>query len=170
MALSTLTCLAVVFTIFILLQEGFSLPVSGQSENAVNSAPKRIRTKRCSCNNWNDKECIYFCHLDIIWVNTPSKITPYGLGSPLSRRRRSTERCQCANPNDLTCSSYCHTSSEDPNLVIVSPLENHSDNKDRTSNDLLTSIRRVVKANLLAAKRSSSPRKKPLRASIPNAG
>lgn len=29
------------------------------------------RTKRCSCNSWLDKECIYFCHLDIIWVNTP---------------------------------------------------------------------------------------------------
>lgn len=30
-----------------------------------------LRTKRCSCNSWLDKECIYFCHLDIIWVNTP---------------------------------------------------------------------------------------------------
>lgn len=29
------------------------------------------RSKRCSCNSWLDKECIYFCHLDIIWVNTP---------------------------------------------------------------------------------------------------
>ncbi|XP_038017056.1 endothelin-2 isoform X2 [Motacilla alba alba] len=31
----------------------------------------RPRSKRCSCNSWLDKECIYFCHLDIIWVNTP---------------------------------------------------------------------------------------------------
>lgn len=33
--------------------------------------PAAPRTKRCSCNSWLDKECIYFCHLDIIWVNTP---------------------------------------------------------------------------------------------------
>lgn len=32
---------------------------------------QHVRTKRCSCNSWDDKECIYFCHLDIIWVNTP---------------------------------------------------------------------------------------------------
>ncbi|KAF3833609.1 hypothetical protein F7725_024813 [Dissostichus mawsoni] len=35
-----------------------------------------VRTKRCSCNSWDDKECIYFCHLDIIWVNTPSSEKP----------------------------------------------------------------------------------------------
>ncbi|NWT60431.1 EDN2 protein, partial [Erythrocercus mccallii] len=32
------------------------------------------RSKRCSCNSWLDKECIYFCHLDIIWVNTPGAV------------------------------------------------------------------------------------------------
>lgn len=30
-----------------------------------------LRTKRCSCATFLDKECVYFCHLDIIWVNTP---------------------------------------------------------------------------------------------------
>lgn len=109
--------------------------------------PHHVRTKRCSCNSWDDKECIYFCHLDIIWVNTPrwdcraklyirqdtltalcahlfidarfppkshlvipySKLLPYGLGSPLSRRRRrrSADRCECLNPADRTCSSFC---------------------------------------------------------------
>lgn len=34
-------------------------------------AAAHLRAKRCSCNSWLDKECIYFCHLDIIWVNTP---------------------------------------------------------------------------------------------------
>lgn len=29
------------------------------------------RSKRCSCSSLMDKECVYFCHLDIIWVNTP---------------------------------------------------------------------------------------------------
>uniref|UniRef100_A0A3B4BPP4 Endothelin-like toxin domain-containing protein n=1 Tax=Pygocentrus nattereri TaxID=42514 RepID=A0A3B4BPP4_PYGNA len=86
---------------------GSGAPISQTSGSS--SVAKRVRTKRCSCNNWMDKECIYFCHLDIIWVNTPSKITPYGLGSPLSRRRRSAARCQCANPSDATCSSFCYT-------------------------------------------------------------
>lgn len=36
------------------------------------SAPWRPhRSKRCSCSSLMDKECVYFCHLDIIWVNTP---------------------------------------------------------------------------------------------------
>uniref|UniRef100_A0A8B9JJ22 Endothelin 2 n=1 Tax=Astyanax mexicanus TaxID=7994 RepID=A0A8B9JJ22_ASTMX len=106
-----------------LLFLGFGLPVSQSSEKngGSSSVAKRVRTKRCSCNNWMDKECIYFCHLDIIWVNTPSKITPYGLGSPLSRRRRSTKRCECANPSDATCSSFCHTSSRDP-IRQIPPL------------------------------------------------
>ncbi|ELK19512.1 Endothelin-2 [Pteropus alecto] len=30
-----------------------------------------LRSRRCSCSSWLDKECVYFCHLDIIWVNTP---------------------------------------------------------------------------------------------------
>lgn len=48
---------------------GCGLPLSEQPAQAPH--PHHIRTKRCSCNNWDDKECIYFCHLDIIWVNTP---------------------------------------------------------------------------------------------------
>ncbi|AWP20490.1 putative endothelin-1-like [Scophthalmus maximus] len=29
------------------------------------------REKRCSCENQKDKECIFFCHIGIVWVNTP---------------------------------------------------------------------------------------------------
>ncbi|NXG66084.1 EDN2 protein, partial [Hemiprocne comata] len=65
------------------------------------------RTKRCSCNSWLDKECIYFCHLDIIWVNTPGHTAPYGLGSPPRRRKRSLSRCQCALWRDSVCASFC---------------------------------------------------------------
>ncbi|XP_066447734.1 endothelin-2-like isoform X2 [Eleutherodactylus coqui] len=65
------------------------------------------RVKRCSCNNWMDKECIYFCHLDVIWVNTGSQMLPYGLGSPGRRRKRASARCQCENMNDGTCNSFC---------------------------------------------------------------
>ncbi|NXN70896.1 EDN2 protein, partial [Himantopus himantopus] len=65
------------------------------------------RTKRCSCNSWLDKECIYFCHLDIIWVNTPGHTAPYGLGSPPRRRKRSLSRCQCSHSRDSICATFC---------------------------------------------------------------
>uniref|UniRef100_A0A674E3H6 Endothelin-like toxin domain-containing protein n=1 Tax=Salmo trutta TaxID=8032 RepID=A0A674E3H6_SALTR len=78
--------------------------------------PHRVRTKRCACNNQLDSECHYFCHLDIIWVNTPSKTTVYGLGSPLSRRRRSAGRCVCADSDDHTCTSFCVPSRGGMNL------------------------------------------------------
>lgn len=48
------------------------LPLSDTAESESQTArPHHVRTKRCSCSNWDDKECIYFCHLDIIWINTP---------------------------------------------------------------------------------------------------
>uniref|UniRef100_A0A8D2MUQ1 Endothelin-like toxin domain-containing protein n=1 Tax=Zonotrichia albicollis TaxID=44394 RepID=A0A8D2MUQ1_ZONAL len=68
----------------------------------------RPRSKRCSCNSWLDKECIYFCHLDIIWVNTPGHTAPYGLGSPPRRRKRSAGRCECAHSRDSICATFCH--------------------------------------------------------------
>ncbi|CAN8200757.1 unnamed protein product [Coccothraustes coccothraustes] len=68
----------------------------------------RPRSKRCSCNSWLDKECIYFCHLDIIWVNTPGHTAPYGLGSPPRRRKRSAGRCECSHSRDSICATFCH--------------------------------------------------------------
>ena len=29
------------------------------------------REKRCSCENPRDKECVYFCHVGTLWINTP---------------------------------------------------------------------------------------------------
>ncbi|KAL7860149.1 hypothetical protein SRHO_G00152960 [Serrasalmus rhombeus] len=29
------------------------------------------RPRRCTCFSYKDKECVYYCHLDIIWINTP---------------------------------------------------------------------------------------------------
>lgn len=29
------------------------------------------REKRCSCENLKDRECVYFCHIGIVWINTP---------------------------------------------------------------------------------------------------
>lgn len=31
----------------------------------------KSRPKRCTCYSYKDKECVYYCHLDIIWINTP---------------------------------------------------------------------------------------------------
>uniref|UniRef100_A0A673TRK9 Endothelin-2 n=1 Tax=Suricata suricatta TaxID=37032 RepID=A0A673TRK9_SURSU len=68
-----------------------------------------LRARRCSCSSWLDKECVYFCHLDIIWVNTPGQTAPYGLGNPPRRRRRSLpKRCECSSSRDLTCATFCH--------------------------------------------------------------
>ncbi|XP_074543198.1 endothelin-2 [Halichoeres trimaculatus] len=132
------------FFICIALQEGCGLPLSERAELPAQAAPShpRVRTKRCSCSSWEDKECIYFCHLDIIWVNTPSKLLPYGLGSSQSRRRRSADRCECLNPADKTCSGFCHTRSDRPREE-----EPASTNRSK----LLETLRSVVKSNMAIA-------------------
>ncbi|XP_067282093.1 endothelin-2 [Pseudorasbora parva] len=160
MAFSLRTAVFVSVTLCV-LQQGFGYPLSEQAEASSNPpARKRVRTKRCSCSDWSDNECIYFCHLDIIWVNTPSKITPFGLGGPLSRRRRSTGRCECANPADRTCSGFCHTSSENPDMEIVTQLGDQSNHTGKSSDHLLSTLRKVLKDNLMTASRSASPKKK----------
>ncbi|XP_069032459.1 endothelin-2-like [Embiotoca jacksoni] len=125
------------------LQEGCGLPLSDREELPAQASQRHhVRTKRCSCNSWDDKECIYFCHLDIIWVNTASKLLPYGLGSPLSRRRRSANRCDCLNWADKTCHGFCHKSSEDGGTNVMGPmLESASTN----SNKLLALFRSALK-------------------------
>lgn len=45
--------------------------VKQQEVEAADGVPQRARTKRCACSSILDSECHYFCHLDIIWVNTP---------------------------------------------------------------------------------------------------
>ncbi|NWQ80748.1 EDN2 protein, partial [Columbina picui] len=77
------------------------------------------RTKRCSCNSWLDKECIYFCHLDIIWVNTPGHTAPYGLGSPPRRRKRSLGRCECSHSRDSICATFCQAK---PGYLLKLPV------------------------------------------------
>lgn len=71
------------------------------------------REKRCSCENQKDKECIFFCHIGIVWVNTPSHVVPYGFGSV--RLRRDLSRCLCSNAEDAECLRFCsiHTEEED---------------------------------------------------------
>lgn len=153
--MASFTCkMLTLFIIYTALQEGCGLPLSEQPAQALH--PHRIRTKRCSCNNWDDKECIYFCHLDIIWVNTPSKLLPYGLGSSLSRRRRSANRCKCLNAADKTCQDFCHKSSEDLRTDAAKPLVESASMK---SNKLLASFRALIQTNTAMAKDVLSSRK-----------
>ncbi|XP_046881645.1 endothelin-3 [Hypomesus transpacificus] len=83
------------------------------------SQPRR-RSKRCTCYTYKDKECVYYCHLDIIWINTPEHTVPYGMsnyrGSERVRRATQTgsggkqaksQRCVCALQSDTACSSFC---------------------------------------------------------------
>ena len=48
---------------------GPSSEEGGPLTQLVHRAPRRQR--RCSCENLKDKECVYFCHIGIVWVNTP---------------------------------------------------------------------------------------------------
>lgn len=48
-----------------------AVPASLGEAAAVSVTKHHSRPKRCSCASFLDKECVYFCHLDIIWVNTP---------------------------------------------------------------------------------------------------
>ena len=59
---------------------------SGGEKPAPATPWRPRRSKRCSCSSLMDKECVYFCHLDIIWVNTPEWVSrghPYSRLSPL---------------------------------------------------------------------------------------
>ncbi|KAF5905825.1 endothelin-2-like, partial [Clarias magur] len=142
---------------------GFGLPVIKQSAGNV---PHRQRTKRCACVNQVDSECYYFCHLDIIWVNTPSKTTVYGLGSPLARRRRSTQRCFCANPADQTCNIFCINRYKDVALENPTSADSGLEVTDGTMNnapvEFLTLLRNLFRAKSTAIQMGASARQKNL--------
>ncbi|KAJ7991423.1 hypothetical protein DPEC_G00283690 [Dallia pectoralis] len=147
-----------VVSVSILLSDGF-VQLGLHDQSTSESVAPHARVKRCSCSNWMDKECIYFCHLDIIWVNTPNKIMPYGLGSPPSRRRRSPARCECAHPADRTCSGFCRHSSENPSIMLAPHLERTVRSLD-TGKDLLTRLRNNVISNMALAEQAAQMRRK----------
>ncbi|XP_053324222.1 endothelin-1 [Spea bombifrons] len=102
-------------------EEGTSVAEKDSPQSS--SAPwQKRRFKRCSCSSLMDKECVYFCHLDIIWINTPERTVPYGLGGPRMKRAvqdtdsetilESTNRCMCARNTDKKCLDFCQTAGE----------------------------------------------------------
>ncbi|KAM7420497.1 hypothetical protein PAMA_014961 [Pampus argenteus] len=146
--MSSYTSFLLLITLWACMQDGLGLPLMTPQDV---EATKKMRTKRCACSNLLDSECHYFCHLDILWVNTPSKTTIYGLGSVFSRRRRSADRCTCANLDDRTCTNFCYH-----RLEITSPK---SSVKKRQLN-ILSTLRAVA---------SRSKRDKPSEAQRENA-
>ncbi|KAF5927160.1 hypothetical protein HPG69_016632 [Diceros bicornis minor] len=52
-------------------------------EQAVQGDPVPRRARRCTCFTYKDKECVYYCHLDIIWINTPDQPSPEAVGRVL---------------------------------------------------------------------------------------
>ncbi|XP_078086646.1 endothelin-1 [Mustelus asterias] len=97
-----------------LTPEGISKPLAGDSETASHQGLGEVHTphhreKRCSCSNMQDTECVYFCHVGIVWVNTPGQVVPYGLGNPLKRRKRELARCSCTRGSDGHCRTFCQS-------------------------------------------------------------
>ncbi|XP_072531107.1 endothelin-1 [Salminus brasiliensis] len=111
--------LRIIFPVLSVLSSGIfhtgAVPAVSDGASATPSSARHSRTKRCSCATFLDKECVYFCHLDIIWVNTPERTVSYGLGN-VPRRKRSAaraasneaERCRCADNSDGACAAFCH--------------------------------------------------------------
>ncbi|XP_058488840.1 endothelin-3 isoform X1 [Solea solea] len=92
----------------------------GHTCAACEASRLRRRAKRCTCYSYKDKECVYYCHLDIIWINTPEHTVPYGVSSYAGslRMRRSAgivqqrkgaqkQRCVCEQRTDSNCSHFC---------------------------------------------------------------
>ncbi|XP_014034144.2 uncharacterized protein [Salmo salar] len=115
--------LRILFSVLSIMYSGYVHTVSSApmgKETAVDTTAtpvpvRHIRNKRCSCATFLDKECVYFCHLDIIWVNTPERVVSYGLGNA-SRKKRAIKdpevsqqdpRCKCVSEDDGTCISFC---------------------------------------------------------------
>lgn len=94
----------------------------GPGPLGVQGAPARPRARRCTCFTYKDKECVYYCHLDIIWINTPERTVPYGLSSSRGsfrgrrasglppqnpRATQQTRRCACVDDSDPACTWFC---------------------------------------------------------------
>ncbi|XP_067095255.1 endothelin-3b [Osmerus mordax] len=78
----------------------------------------KTRSKRCTCYSYKDKECVYYCHLDIIWINTPERTVPYGMSSYRGHQRirrtadslpsdpEEVEYLRCQFPTESTKQDY----------------------------------------------------------------
>ncbi|KAL7984497.1 hypothetical protein Chor_003067 [Crotalus horridus] len=93
-------------TLFFLPSSGAAVDATKQPASAP-SPPRRV--KRCSCYSLMDKECVYFCHLDIIWINTPERSLK---DLTLETLQPSDSRCHCASLKDKKCMNFCQAGTE----------------------------------------------------------
>ncbi|KAG5214627.1 hypothetical protein JEQ12_000203 [Ovis aries] len=144
---------SIALALLVALHEGKSqaatTPIPEQPAPLPRARGSHLRTRRCSCSSWLDKECVYFCHLDIIWVNTPGQTAPYGLGNPPRRRRRSLpRRCECYSARDPACATFCHQRPWTDAVAVPrsgSPVAAFQDGKTRaTAGELLQRLRSAV--------------------------
>ncbi|XP_067448004.1 endothelin-3b [Thunnus thynnus] len=107
----------------------------GPADLLSEATEAKSRSKRCTCYSYKDKECVYYCHLDIIWINTPERTVPYGMssyrgpqrirravgGQSPEREGAKARRCMCALLDaDPECHDFCLSSP--PQTVPVRSL------------------------------------------------
>uniref|UniRef100_A0A9R8NMR2 Endothelin-2 n=1 Tax=Equus caballus TaxID=9796 RepID=A0A9R8NMR2_HORSE len=152
--------------------EGQATATPEQPVPSPRAQGSHLRPRRCSCSSWLDKECVYFCHLDIIWVNTPGQTAPYGLGNPPRRRRRSLpRRCECSSARDPACATFCHRRPWADAVAVPgsdSPEDTFQAGKTwTTAGELLQQLRGISAANIRFARRQQeairAPRPTPSR-------
>ncbi|XP_007950908.2 LOW QUALITY PROTEIN: endothelin-2 [Orycteropus afer afer] len=160
---------SVALTLLVALHEG-KVQSAVATEQPLPSAPAwgaHLRPRRCSCSSWLDKECVYFCHLDIIWVNTPGQTAPYGLGNPPRRRRRSLpRRCECTSARDPACATFCHRRPGRAEAMAVTGSGFHSNTfqagrHDVSSGELLQRLRDISAIKIRLARMQQKTTKEP---------
>ncbi|XP_037355636.1 endothelin-2 [Talpa occidentalis] len=160
--------LTVALALLVFLHEGKGQAAATQEQPAPSphAQGSHLRPRRCSCSSWLDKECVYFCHLDIIWVNTPGQTAPYGLGNPPRRRRRSLpRRCECSSARDSACATFCHRKPWTKATTIPgggSPADVLQTGKTgTTAEELLQRLRDISTAKILFARQQQVASREP---------
>ncbi|XP_004678919.1 PREDICTED: endothelin-2 isoform X1 [Condylura cristata] len=150
---------SVALVLLVALHEGKGQATAPQDQPAPSPHARgsHLRPRRCSCSSWLDKECVYFCHLDIIWVNTPGQTAPYGLGNPPRRRRRSLpRRCECSSARDSACATFCHRKPWSKATAVPrakSPADEFQTGKTRTTaGEILRRLREMSTAKIRFAR------------------
>ncbi|XP_029427503.1 endothelin-2 [Rhinatrema bivittatum] len=156
MAERAASMLSLALCLCIMLEEGEGAAAASLGPHlaaAASGSRHPLRSKRCSCNSWLDKECIYFCHLDIIWVNTPGQTIPYGLGNPPKRRKRSLHRCECSSSRDGSCANFCQSKPRYSTIQEEDALTaRERSSRERKQQALLRMRRDAVISNILNTK------------------
>ncbi|KAM9688186.1 LOW QUALITY PROTEIN: endothelin-2 [Trichechus inunguis] len=167
-AVPTAWC-SVALALLVALHEGKGQTAAATEQPAPSARAwgAHLRPRRCSCSSWLDKECVYFCHLDIIWVNTPGQTAPYGLGNPPRRRRRSLpRRCECTSARDSTCATFCHRRPGRAHAVAVPGSRSHSkafqaDETWATAGGFLQQLRDISAAKIHLARQHQKTAREP---------